>query len=732
MNPFRKFGRFLRKDDQSRVLIALTAQNKTQFMSRDIKTFSDEGYKKCVVVYSSIQKIAVGAGGVPWILYKKGRGKGSKTRVEQENHPFLDLMARPNPIQGLSAFMQNVIGYYLIAGNSYISAVGDKKGSDGQIRELWTQRPDRMKLVAGARGFPARYIYSVNNQDTVYEVDQVSLKSPILHLKTFNPLDDWYGMSPLESAAYQVDQYSHVNKWNLGLLQNGARPSGALVATVSANSPGFLPQEQFNRLKEQIETEYSGSANAGKPMLLEGGLDWKQFGLNPQQMEFVENKNTSARDIALAFGVPPMLLGLPGDNTYANYSEARQSLYEETILPLLDFIRDEFNHWLVPNFGDSLVCDYDKDEVHALAPRRAEIWDKVSSASFLTENEKRIACGYEAIEDGDVILVQSTMGTLEQITEDPEEQEGDQSGDDLSQIGDTDQDEDDEAEASEDEEESEDGKPAKPGKSLFQVKLFNLRSDRSKVKEWRGQQRLKRRFEKRLQRQAHAVFELEGQKVADVIHGLDAGHAEHAIKKEIDANKEVWRRMLTANVTSCAKAFKDRFDKSIKNAEFAIEKKSDGEYDEAMREWIRNHVGERIDGISETTKKRVIEAIRDAQEQAYDEGTPISSFSDAVKEAYDGFSEDRAVTIARTEMGTAANMSLMTAAQSADIPGLQKEWISTNDERTRDDHRSINGQMVPIDEDFDVGGVKMSQPGDPNGPADEVINCRCGVVFSKG
>jgi HK97 family phage portal protein len=338
MNPFRSIRRLLRKDDPSRVLIALTAQNKTQFMGRDIATFSDEGYKKCVVVYSSVNKVAGGAAAVPWLLYKKARSK-KNARAEIEDHPFLTLMDRPNPMQGGSAFMQSVLSYFLIAGNSYISAIGPSKSGKGDVRELWTQRPDRMKVIAGARGYPSAFVYKVGDREITYPVDQISMKSPILHLKTFNPLDDWYGLSPLEAAAYQVDQFSGVNKWNLGLIQNGARPSGALVATVTPNSNGALNAEQFARLKEQIDQDYSGTQNAGRPMLLEGGLDWKQFGLNPQQMEFRrKQKHVGSRRCALAFGVPPHALSASLATTPTPITRRpAQALYEDTVLPLHDY-----------------------------------------------------------------------------------------------------------------------------------------------------------------------------------------------------------------------------------------------------------------------------------------------------------------------------------------------------------------------------------------------------------
>jgi HK97 family phage portal protein len=144
-------------------------------------------------------------------------------------------------------------------------------------------------------------------------------------------------------------------------------------------------------------------------MLLEGGLDWRQMGLSPQDMDYINSKHTSARDIALAFGVPPMLLGIPGDNTYSNQKEARLALWEQTILPWLYKLRDELNNWLVPQFDETLMLKIDEDSISALAPRREAIWDKVQNAEFLTVNEKRQAVGYDEIEGGDEVLVPATM-----------------------------------------------------------------------------------------------------------------------------------------------------------------------------------------------------------------------------------------------------------------------------------------------------------------------------------
>ena len=374
-------------------LIALEGGGRARWTPRDYAQLSREGYVRNAIVHRAVRLIAESIGGLTFVLYDGAR--------ELTEHALLDLLARPNPRQDGANLLETLSAHLLLAGNAYVEAVAlEGEGARGtQVRELYALRPDRMKVVPGPNGWPAAYEYTVSGQTVHF--DQSGPLPPILHLTFFNPVDDYYGLAPLEAAAVAVDTHNAAARWNKALLDNAARPSGALVYS---GPEGFvLADQQFERLKRELDEQYQGTRNAGRPMVLEGGLDWKPMSLSPKDMDFMEAKHAAAREIALAFGVPPMLLAIPGDNTYSNYQEASRVFWRQTVLPLGGRIGSSLAQWLAPAFGEGLMLGVDTDRVEALAPDRAALWERVTKAPFLTVNEKRAAVGYGALAGGDTL-----------------------------------------------------------------------------------------------------------------------------------------------------------------------------------------------------------------------------------------------------------------------------------------------------------------------------------------
>jgi HK97 family phage portal protein len=347
------------------------------------------GFARNPVVYRCVRMIAEAAASLPVLLYE---GEDEVTA-----HPLMDLLARPAGHMARQPFLETLYGHLLVSGDAYVHAVT----LDDAPRELHLLRPDRVHAVTDEAGWPIAWEYTTGS--TKVRIAAEGGPAPLLHVALFNPLDGIAGLPPLGPAHMALDIHNAASRWNKALLDNSARPSGALV--YAAAEGANLSEEQFERLKGELEEGYSGATRAGRPMLLEGGLDWKAMGYSPRDMDFIEAKNGAARDIALAYGVPPMLLGIPGDNTYANFQEANRALWRQTVLPLAGRVTSALGGWLGGFFArgrTQMRLEIDRDNIEALAGDREALWRRLNEATFLTADEKRAAAGYPPLRAGSV------------------------------------------------------------------------------------------------------------------------------------------------------------------------------------------------------------------------------------------------------------------------------------------------------------------------------------------
>lgn len=368
---------------RERKFIAWHSPGRAVWSARDPAVFAREGYARNAVAYRCVRMIAEAAA-------------SATLRVGPEGHPLQRLLARPNPEQTGVELFEAFFGHLQVSGNAYLEAA---TVHDDAPSELYVLRPDRMSVIAGADGWPVGWEHRVGAHVRRFDRDPVTGAAPILHLKLFHPADDWHGLSPMEAAAFSIDIHNAGGAWNKALIDNAARPSGALVFT-GAGGAERLSEEQFQRLKAELETMHAGAMNAGRPMLLEGGLEWRPISLSPADMDFIEARHAAARDIALAFGVPPMLLGIPGDNTYSNYREANLAFWRHTVLPLAQKAARSVEAWLGERFGGAkpAAVSVDIDAIPALTVEREALWARLSTADFLTDAEKRRMAGVDAPE----------------------------------------------------------------------------------------------------------------------------------------------------------------------------------------------------------------------------------------------------------------------------------------------------------------------------------------------
>lgn len=363
------FNFFNKTAKRKQTLMALRGSN-PEWTPNDYNSLVSESFQKNVFAFRSINLIASGIASIPMCV---------KNEDLTINRNLTELLAHPNKEQGRSSFITSVVSYLLLSGNAFVYSDED---------QLYCLRSDRVKLVYNnAKTAVKSYIYEVDGVRIPVDLED------ILHLKSFNPTNDWYGFAPLRAAMYAIDQYNEMAKHNLSILQNGGRPSGCLILKDFQN----LDEETRDAIRNRLSEIYSGAKNAGRIMLLEGGYEWQEMGLTPRDLDFAEAQNAIAREIVQAFGVPPILVGIRGDSSFNNYREARAHFWEDTVLPLAELIRTQFTDWFRKKYQENCEIYFDLDSIPALIGKREKLWEKVSNADFLSIDEKREILGFPKI-----------------------------------------------------------------------------------------------------------------------------------------------------------------------------------------------------------------------------------------------------------------------------------------------------------------------------------------------
>lgn len=339
-------------------------------------------------VYAGIELIAKAIASIP--LYVKDKSSGNEII---EDHPVIELLRRPNKYQTWSNFIHGIVGFYYLHGNVYI-----QKTNKQRPKELHLLKPDRVEINVSEENPDEIVSYTYTLGDEVYEIDP----ELILHIKAFNPLsggeDDLYGRSPLASASKSIIMNNRAKDWNISLIENNARLSGALVTKEK------LPEKVKQELRKMINEIYSSPENAGRPILLEGGLDWKEMSLRPVEMDWTNVLKISASEICLVLGIPESLLHESANSSYATYRIALKDFYYHTVIPLLKKILENLNVWLVVGYGSNFELTFDIDSIPALSEDAIEVWDRVIRArlaGILSKNEARRFLAQPDVEDDD-------------------------------------------------------------------------------------------------------------------------------------------------------------------------------------------------------------------------------------------------------------------------------------------------------------------------------------------
>jgi len=396
---------------------SLDAKNKT------FETLVRLAFEGNVIGYRCVDMIARAVSTLDYYLVQGGKDD------EIDSHPFLSLLDTPNPTQSRESFIAQFIGCKLLDGNAYVELLGPRgeASSSSPPREMWLLRPDWVRTDMAQSRIPIRYVYTPGGfgggAPRTFPVSQLDGSCSLLHSKGFTPLfdtSDHRGFAPARAAFLSLMTHRAGAQWNHSLLENSARPSGAFLEKATKEGEVGLTQEHVDDIRKQVNELYASKSKAGRLMVIPGGLSFQELSLSPKDADYSNLKNSMSSDIARTFGVPDQMLGIPGSLTYANMEQAKESFYEETVLPIARELCGDINRRVLPMFGEGLRLCVDEDSVVALAPKRKVKWDTVVNAPILTINEKRKALGYDEIEGGDELLIPSGLLPLNANVDDSE------------------------------------------------------------------------------------------------------------------------------------------------------------------------------------------------------------------------------------------------------------------------------------------------------------------------
>lgn len=695
------------------------------------QAYASNGY-----VYAAASKIAQAVGEAEPHLYRR---KGDDIE-EVFEHPLLDLLAYCTPYHTRQEAFELEQTYLDLTGEWAMLIFRDGFG----IRELWPINPRQLSVVPHPTEYISGYVFNSNDGRTKVPLEP----KDVLFIRMPNPNSLYRGQGVIQSIATDIDADRYAALWNKNFFINGASHGGAIEV------PKELTPDAYERLILQWRQGHQGIANAHKIAILQGGAKWIPPQSALKDMDF-PNLRQANRDIILgAFGMSPHMLGAEADVNRASSESAEYVFSRWVINPRLRRIAGKINEFLLPQFpnSDDLWLEFEDP-----TPENREFDLQLAkdgfAAGFLTRNEARELVGMDNLGPTGDIFFMGIMVQPQRIDEEPQSfspttppsdagdtqtaEDEEPVGESLENVG-----EDNELStgqmqaassivndfingripavvavellvaggidrdraqamiaACEGFEPSSPTKPSEPkGKSLspeirWDVFCKRLTPMEGKFGTWVRDQFAKQRRET-LARVGKSV------KVVGEVYGADAYSREMS-----RGAKEYLRVMLQLSGEAAAAELGTSF--SVLNPR--------------VLDWLGKRTGRFGAGVTDTIARDIT---RELQE-AYNNSETIAQVKERIQHVFD-VADTRATTIARTEMVGASNQGALEGYKQSGVVE-QVEWLAAMDERTRETHAMASGQVVPIGENFKVGGDEMPAPGQGADPA-ENCNCRCTLL----
>ncbi|WP_018130705.1 phage portal protein [Effusibacillus pohliae] len=685
-----------RKDSRAYGLVPVWQQGVPRYPNFSVDQLTDEGYRKNSIVSACISMIATSAPEAVLRVYKPTR----RGKVEVPNHWLIRLLQRPNPHLSAYELWEWTHTFLNTSGNCYWELVRAGDNPNGPVVEVYPLRPDRMKIIPDAKEFIAGYEYVVNGQSIFFESWEV------IHFKFPDPLDDYYGLSPIKRVARELGIDNEATDFTATFFENAAVPFGLLTT----DQP--LQDDEADRIATRWWQRFRGKRKH-KPAVLGKGTTYQQLGLNFRDMEFEALRSFTETRLCAAFGVDPVLLpswvGIRHGGKYSNYSEAKRHLWDETIIPALRRIESKITSQLLANEG--LIARFDLSGVHALQEDVNEKYNRVIAAyngGLIRLNEGRTEIGFDPVEGGDRFVFE--MQRSASPAPDPADDSGDNAAETDNAVN---------------------GYPDDQGdngqKDLF---LKTLAADKEQFADriLRLQDQVIPKFTRDLQ----AYFKRQKQNVLSILDGsktIDPAEYQR-INREILGLANDWYDDLAA--LTLEQIMKILVAGGSIAAEL-VGREFDGTSPEVVA-FLESYVPKFTQNVNAITQEDLQAVMIKAQLA----GWGIARLKDEIRTLFNSYTDYRAEMIARSESVRSSNAGAHAAFKAADVTRV--EWLATEDDRTCPFCMEMDGKVVGIDQVFFKVGDKLTVK-DENGQQQSLKityedvkypplhpNCRCTIL----
>lgn len=653
-----------------------------------------EAYSKHIWTYAAVYAIASNFASIE---YKAYRGTG-KEKIEDPSHPFLDLLENPNPFQNKIFFREFTQISLEMTGNAYWAIERDSRG---EIIELWCLPSHLVRIVATKDSMAASYVFEVNGKEIIYPYED------IIHFKYTDPMNMVYGQASAVATRLAVTTDLYAAMWNKNFFRNSARLDAVLETDMK------LGEDEAKRTRDVFSQMFGGN-NTKRVAVLHSGIKYKPVEYAHTDMEFLEGRKMNREEVLSGYGVPPVVVGLTGDVNYATAEQQLKIFWQITMLPKL-----RLHAATLTKRGRDITklmdTYFEPDLTKVEALREDELRKSVIARNYdamgvpMSQITEMLRLPFTGWEGWDKPRPQTPSPT-QQISQDAPAADGG-TGKKTPQPS----------------EKEIRAKAEKAERRATMWRRFDgelqAREDRmtAAMKTFFNTQR--RRVKRNLEAKADALLAGTVEKAS----GPPSSGPSVEIIFNLETEREEMVKVTGPKIRSTYFGAATRMAGKI-GVDFNLK-------DPVAQAWLEAKTSKLVLEATATTQEAISEAlaqsVQDAVAQGFSRSETINEIAARIDDVYDFALESRSTTIARTEVIAASNAGGMRAMEVGGVE--KKEWLTVQNASpkhpVRDSHAEIDGQVVPVHEPFLTGdGNALDYPGDPQGPPEDVINCRCTLL----